>query len=168
VVCLNPLITFFSVVQSRFLWCLSKDVFGWQLVPVSVSIFQKLVLDQADCKNKQWLIFFFGCAAWCLWLIRNDLSLTMLLFLHLKFVFFVLFLICSAGRLCARRKSSFWWPRQSIIMLSAKLGRRIFGLKNHDFLDRRVSFKVSLEDFYLLLKLYFLPIYDHAILRTFF
>ena len=59
---------FFSYTVARFL----KDVFGWQLVPVSVSIFQKLVLDQADCKNKQWLIFFFGCAAWCLWLIRND------------------------------------------------------------------------------------------------
>jgi len=49
---------FFSYTVARFLWCFSKDVFGWQLVPVSVSSFQKLVLDQADRKNNNGLSSF--------------------------------------------------------------------------------------------------------------
>jgi hypothetical protein len=62
----------FGCMMARFLWCVCRDAFGWRATPTKVSKYIEEVLEGGNRKTEMLYIFIFGCAAWSLWLIRND------------------------------------------------------------------------------------------------
>ncbi|OEL13019.1 hypothetical protein BAE44_0025962, partial [Dichanthelium oligosanthes] len=63
----------FGCAVANFVWCVCRDALGWQLVPTSADDFLFSFVWCADKNTRSLLYFLFGCVAWSLWLIRNDL-----------------------------------------------------------------------------------------------
>lgn len=67
---INHMIFFCAI--ARLVWCVSRDVLEWNILPQSVDDLRERVMRE-PIKQTMNLIFLLGCVAWSLWLIRNDL-----------------------------------------------------------------------------------------------
>jgi hypothetical protein len=56
----------FGCVLARFIWCVCRDLHGWNAAPSSVVDWQENFLEGAQRKDANFFIFLFGCIAWSL------------------------------------------------------------------------------------------------------
>jgi hypothetical protein len=63
---------FLRCALASFSWSVFKDAMGWNCPPITMNdIYNKLV--EGSNRENRYFVFLFGCLAWSLWLIRNDL-----------------------------------------------------------------------------------------------
>jgi hypothetical protein len=63
---------FVGCVLAKFGWSLFRDVFGWATTPNSLEELSCKLVEGNKRENANFA-FIFGCLAWSLWLLRNDL-----------------------------------------------------------------------------------------------
>uniref|UniRef100_J3L6R6 Reverse transcriptase zinc-binding domain-containing protein n=1 Tax=Oryza brachyantha TaxID=4533 RepID=J3L6R6_ORYBR len=63
----------FQCPLAKFMWCLVRDVFDWQLAPNDLEMFFYLVVDRRTDKQSRVVLMLLGACCWSVWLIRNDM-----------------------------------------------------------------------------------------------
>ena len=66
---------FFRCSLARFMWCVFRDFFGWDRIPVSTADFWETWLPSKLNILQNIGIFFFAGFTWALWKIRNKMAI---------------------------------------------------------------------------------------------
>jgi hypothetical protein len=62
---------FLKCALATFSWSVFRDALRWNCIPTTMKDIHDKLVDGSNRENN-YFVFLFGCLAWSLWLIRND------------------------------------------------------------------------------------------------